>query len=64
LVVPPCDDAALSAAMGRVVGDAALRARLAEGARRMRERLPTWDRAAEAMAFALTGFGTDDRVDS
>jgi hypothetical protein len=37
----------------RVIDDADLRARLAEGARRMSERLPTWDDACETFAAAL-----------
>jgi hypothetical protein len=39
--------------MSRVLGDVHLRAQLAAGARRVRDRLPTWDAAAAAMAQAL-----------
>jgi glycosyltransferase involved in cell wall biosynthesis len=53
LLVPVGDTAALTAALARVLGDANLRARLAEGARRRRDRLPTWDDAARAMSTAL-----------
>jgi len=53
IVVPPGDLAALADALSRVLGDADLRARLADGARRVREHLPTWDAAAVAMAQAL-----------
>lgn len=53
IVVAPGDLAALTDALSRVIGDAALRARLAEGARRVRDRLPTWDAAAASMATAL-----------
>jgi glycosyltransferase involved in cell wall biosynthesis len=53
IVVPPGDLTALTDALSRVLGDADLRARLAEGARRVREHLPTWDAAAAAMAQAL-----------
>jgi glycosyltransferase involved in cell wall biosynthesis len=53
IVVPPGDLAAFTAALSGVIGDARLRARLAEGARRVRERLPTWDTAAASMAQAL-----------
>ena len=44
-------------ALSRVLGDAGLRARLAAGARRVRDRLPTWDAAAAAMAQALDARG-------
>jgi len=53
ILVPPGDADALSAALIRVIDDADLRARLAEGARRMSERLPTWDDACEKFAAAL-----------
>ena len=53
ILVPPGDMDALSAALTRVIGDAGLRAALAEGARRMGERLPTWDDASEKFAAAL-----------
>jgi glycosyltransferase involved in cell wall biosynthesis len=60
LLVPPGDGAALTAALARVLGDAPLRQRLAEGARRVREGLPTWDRAVGIMAAALEGVATID----
>jgi glycosyltransferase involved in cell wall biosynthesis len=53
LVVAPGDLAAFTSALAEVIADARLRARLAEAARRVRERLPTWDTAAAAMAQAL-----------
>ena len=53
LLVPVDDDAALGAALARVIGDAPLRQRLAEGARRRREALPTWADAARRLADAL-----------
>ena len=53
LLAPPGDTAALTEALARVLGDAGLRARLAEGARRARERLPSWEQAAGKMADAL-----------
>ena len=53
LVVPPGDLKAFTDALSRVLGDAHLRAQLAAGARRVRDRLPTWDAAAAAMAQAL-----------
>jgi glycosyltransferase involved in cell wall biosynthesis len=56
LLVPPGDEAALAAALARVMSDSHLRDRLAEGARRTRDRLATWDDAAEKMAAALERF--------
>jgi glycosyltransferase involved in cell wall biosynthesis len=53
LLVPVGDTAALADALARVLGDASLRARLAEGARRRREHLPTWHDAARRLAAAL-----------
>lgn len=53
LVVPPGDLPAFTDALSRVLGDSHLRAQLAAGARRVRDRLPTWAAAAAAMAQAL-----------
>lgn len=53
VVVQPGDLAAFTDALSRVLGDAELRAQLGAGARRVRDRLPTWDAAAAAMAVAL-----------
>jgi glycosyltransferase involved in cell wall biosynthesis len=53
LLVPVGDTAALTAALTRVLDDPSRRARLAEGARHVRDRLPTWDEAAGRMAAAL-----------
>jgi glycosyltransferase involved in cell wall biosynthesis len=55
LLVPVGDTTALTAALSRVLGDSGLRARLAKGARRRRDRLPTWDDAARVMSAALNG---------
>lgn len=54
VVVAPGDRAAFTDALTRVLADADLRARLAGGARRVRDRLPTWEDAAARMAAVLT----------
>jgi glycosyltransferase involved in cell wall biosynthesis len=54
LLVAPGDPAALRDALARVLDDAALRARLADGARRARARLPDWGTASARLAAALT----------
>jgi glycosyltransferase involved in cell wall biosynthesis len=56
LLVPPGDAAALRAALARVIGDPATRARLAEGARRARALLPTWPQTSTSVAAALAAF--------
>lgn len=53
IVVPPGDLEALTEALRRVIADPAARSTLAAGARRVRERLPSWDDAAEAMEAAV-----------
>jgi glycosyltransferase involved in cell wall biosynthesis len=53
LLVPVGDMAALRGALASMIGDAALRARLAAGARRARERLPTWPASCARLARAL-----------
>jgi glycosyltransferase involved in cell wall biosynthesis len=57
LLVPPGDADAMAAALVKVVGDRHLREQLAEGARRVRDRLRTWDEAVDRMAAALTAVG-------
>jgi glycosyltransferase involved in cell wall biosynthesis len=53
LLVPPGNVAALRDALARVLDDAALRERLAAGARRAREHLPTWEEACARFDHAL-----------
>lgn len=55
ILVAPGEVEPLSEALARIVADAALRARLAAAARYLRERLPSWDDAADRMAAALLG---------
>jgi len=53
LLVSPGDVQSLSTALSRVIGDADFRASLAEGARRVRPSLPSWDQAVDKFASAL-----------
>ena len=53
VLVPPGDVAAFARALGTVLNDPHRRAQLAANARRVRERLPTWDTAAMKMAGVL-----------
>jgi len=56
LLVPPGDVDALAAALVQVLDDAQTRDRLEQGARRVRDRLPTWEDASGRMAEALSQF--------
>ena len=60
VVVPPGDVGALTTALAKVMSDVHLRARLAEGARRVRDRLPTWDQAVDKMVAELERVAADD----
>lgn len=53
MLVPPGDVEGLTAALWRVLEDESLRERLRQGARRVRDRLPTWERQAAMMAGVL-----------
>ena len=59
MLVPVGDVSAFTAALSQVLSDDALRARLAEGARRMRERLPSWEDSVAKMASALESLSDD-----
>jgi glycosyltransferase involved in cell wall biosynthesis len=59
LVVPPGDVAALADALSCVLDDADLLERLRSGARRVRDRLRTWDDAADTMASVLARLEAD-----
>lgn len=56
LLVPPEDVAALADALRRMIGDPALRARYAAGARAAARALPSWADTAQAAAAALQRF--------
>ena len=60
LLVAPDDAGALATALSRVISDAGLRARLAAGARQVRDRLQGWDLAAARMDGALHGLDPHD----
>lgn len=62
VLVPVGDVDALTAALSEVLRDKPMRERLAVGARRVRERLPTWDDAAARMATILEGVAADERI--
>ena len=53
LLVPPGDQIALATALSRVIADRGLRERLAEGARRARQRLATWEEASARLSHVL-----------
>jgi len=53
LLASPGDVQGLTNALSRVIGDADLRARLMEGARRVRPTLPRWDQQVAKIAVAL-----------
>lgn len=55
ILVPPGDVDTLAAALRSVICSASTRASLAAGARRVRERLPTWDDQSAKLAEVLSG---------
>ena len=54
IVVPPGDVQGFARALSSVLGDSGVRQRLAAGARHVRDRLPTWDDAANRMDAVLS----------
>jgi glycosyltransferase involved in cell wall biosynthesis len=58
--VPPGDAARLTEALSRLIADGDARASAAAGARRVRQRLQTWDQAAERLAMALESVNADE----
>lgn len=63
LLVPPGDADAFAAALRRVFEEEGLWARLAAGARRAREALPTWPETARRFAAEIGG-PPDPELDS
>ena len=59
IVIPPGDVEALTDALRQVIGDSSRRAHLADGARRARERLSTWDDAVGRLSAALARVHAD-----
>jgi glycosyltransferase involved in cell wall biosynthesis len=57
LLVPPDDHDALAAALALALGDAQVREGLSNGARRVRDRLPSWEDASARMSEALEWAG-------
>ena len=53
ILVPPGDEKAFTDALRAVITDPGLRTRLAAGARRRRDRLPSWEDAVRKMSDAL-----------
>jgi glycosyltransferase involved in cell wall biosynthesis len=60
VLVPPDDVTALAGALAQLIGDPALRARYASGARTAALELPSWTDTARDVAAALQRFATRD----
>jgi glycosyltransferase involved in cell wall biosynthesis len=61
VLVPPGDSRALAAALALVLGEARVRDQLTQGARRVREGLPSWEDASARMSEALEN-GPRERI--
>jgi glycosyltransferase involved in cell wall biosynthesis len=61
LLVRPGDVDGLTDALAKVMDDSCLRTRLTEGARRVRDRLRTWDEAAREMASLMVSLSNHER---
>jgi glycosyltransferase involved in cell wall biosynthesis len=59
LLVPPDDVESLARALAAVLDDVPLRARLAQGAQRVRDRLPSWEEAADKLADVIERVARD-----
>jgi glycosyltransferase involved in cell wall biosynthesis len=57
IVVTPGDDRMLADALSRVISDRGYREQLARGARQLRARLPTWERASGQLARLMERVG-------
>jgi glycosyltransferase involved in cell wall biosynthesis len=57
IAVTPGNAGELADALARVISDAAYREQLAQGARRARTRLPTWDHSCDALARLMEEIG-------
>jgi len=62
ILVPPGDIPALTQALTQMIGDASVREKFAEGARRTRDCLPTWDDSARKFADAIDSVTAHGRV--
>jgi glycosyltransferase involved in cell wall biosynthesis len=62
MLVPPGDIPALTEALTQMIGDEAVRQRFAEGARRTRDCLPTWEDSARKFADAIDYVTAHGRV--
>jgi glycosyltransferase involved in cell wall biosynthesis len=62
VLAPPGDLAALQSALTAVIENSPLRTRLAEGARRVRDRLASWEDASARLARIVEGVAIGERI--